>query len=260
MKAYARLFVEVLRANIAAVMEYRIPFLVQVFGMMLNNAAFLIFWAVLIRHTGSIGGWKFGDVLYLWALGPSAFGLAFVVFGNARQLGTLIVQGDLDVYLLQPKDPLFHALISRTVPSAWGDLIYGFLLLPFITHDPVRIGLFALFTVTGALVFVGFFSLVQSLAFWLGNITGLANAMTELMLNFTLYPETVFPQPMRWVFYTLIPAGFLAFLPIRVLRTLDWVWLPVIAAVALGLLVASAAVFRVGLRRYESGNALGGRA
>jgi ABC-type uncharacterized transport system permease subunit len=36
-------------------------------------------------------------------------------------------------------------------------------------------------------------------------------------------------------------------------------WLPVIAAVAIGLLVASAAVFRAGLRRYESGNALGGR-
>jgi len=259
MKAYLRLFLEVFRANTAAVLAYRIPFLVQAFGMVLNNAAFLFFWATLIHHTGTIGGWGFRDVLYLWALGPSAFGLAHAIFGNVRQLGALIVQGDLDVYLLQPKDPLFHALISRTVPAAWGDFLYGFILLPFITHDPVRIGLFAVFTVTGALVFVGFFSLVQSLAFWLGNIAGLGQAFTELLLSFTIYPESVFPQPMRWVFYSLIPAGFVTFLPIHVLRTLDFVWLPVTLGASLALLVISAAVFRLGLRRYESGNALGGR-
>jgi len=259
MKAYLRLFREVFAANVAAVIEYRVPFLLQFLGMILNNAAFLVFWTVLIQHTGTIGGWGFGDVLFLWALGPAAFGLAHVVFGNVRQVNTLIVQGDLDVYLLQPKDPLFHALISRTIPSAWGDLIYGFLLLPFLTLDPVKMGLFVLFTITGALVFVGTFGLVQSLAFWLGNISGMAAAFTEFMLNFTLYPETVFPQEMRWVFYSLIPAGFLVFLPIHILKSLDWVWLPVVLVVAVGLCVLNWLVFQAGLKRYESGNAIGAR-
>ena len=164
MKAYLRLFREVFVANLASVLEYRVSFLLQFFGMMLNNASFLVFWTVLIGHTGTIGGWGFSDVLFLWALGPAAFGLAHVVFGNVRQIGTLIVQGDLDVYLLQPKDVLFHSLISRTVTSAWGDLIYGFVLLPFLTVDPLKMLLFAVFTITGALVFVGTFGLVQSLA------------------------------------------------------------------------------------------------
>lgn len=259
MNAYLRLFREVFAANVAAVVEYRFSFLIQFLGMMVNNAAFLVFWVVLLGHTGSIGGWGFGDILFLWALGPAAFGLAHVVFGNVRQMGALILQGDLDVYLLQPKDPLFHALISRTIPSAWGDLLYGFLLLPFITLDPVRMGLFLVFTVTGALLFVGTFGLVQTLAFWLGNISGIAQAVTEFMLNFTLYPETVFPQEMRWVFYSLIPAGFLVFLPLHVLRTLDGIWVPVIVAAAVGLCVLNAVVFRAGLKRYESGNAVGAR-
>ena len=259
MKAYVRLFREVFAANLAAVIEYRVSFLIQFFGMMLNNASFLVFWSVLLGHAGTVGGWGFQDVLFLWAIGPAAFGLAHVVFGNVRQIGALILQGDLDVYLLQPKDPLFHALISRTIPSAWGDLIYGLVLLPFITLDPVKMGLFLLFTVTGALVFVGTFGLVQTLAFWLGNISGLAQALTEFMLNFTLYPETVFPQDMRWVFYSLIPAGFLVFLPLQVLRTLEWGWLPVIVAAAVGLCVLNALLFRAGLKRYESGNAIGAR-
>lgn len=259
MHAYTRLFREVFRANLASVIEYRIPFMMQFFGMMLNNAAFLVFWSVLVGHTGTIGGWGFGDVLFLWALGPSAFGLAHVVCGNVRQLSSLIVQGDLDVYLLQPKDALFHALISRTIPSAWGDLIYGFLLLPFLTLDPVKIGLFALFTVTGGLVFVGAFTLIQSLAFWLGNISGMAGAFTEFLLSFTLYPESVFPHQMRWVFYSLVPAGFLAFLPVHIIKTLDWVWLPLVLVVATGLCGLAWLVFRAGLKRYESGNAIGSR-
>ena len=259
MRAYFRLFRELLAANLASVLEYRGPFLLQVFGMMLNNASFLVFWGVLLNQTGTIGGWGFSDVLFLWALGPAAFGLAHGIFGNVRQLGSLIVQGDLDVYLLQPKDALFHALISRTMPAAWGDFAYGFVLLPFLTQDPVRWALFMVFVVTGALIFVGFFALIQSLTFWLGNISGLAGAVTEVLLNFTLYPDTVFPPEMRWALYTLVPAGFLVFLPIQVLRNLDWIWLPVIVAAAIGLCLAAWLVFRAGLKRYESGNAIGSR-
>jgi ABC-type uncharacterized transport system permease subunit len=37
------------------------------------------------------------------------------------------------------------------------------------------------------------------------------------------------------------------------------VWLPVTVVAARTLLAISAAVFRLGLRRYESGHALGGR-
>lgn len=259
MKAYWRLFREVFSANVAAVVEYRVSFLLQFFGMMLNNASFLVFWLVLTQHTGTIGGWTFGDVLFLWALGPAAFGLAHAVFGNLRQTGALILQGDLDVYLLQPKDPLFHLLISRTIPSAWGDLIYGLGLVLFLTQDPLKLGLFLLFTVTGALIFVGAFGLVQTLTFWLGNISGMAAAFTEFLLTFTLYPESVFPDQMRWVLYSLVPAGFLAFLPIHVLRTFDWVWLPVILVAALGLLALNWWMFQRGLKRYESGNAIGAR-
>jgi len=61
------------------------------------------------------------------------------------------------------------------------------------------------------------------------------------------------------VFYSVVPAGFLAFLPVKVLRDLDWVWLPVVVGAAALLLVAAWSVFGAGLRRYESGNAMGGR-
>jgi len=258
-KAGFRLFREIWAANTAAALEYRGPFLLQLFGMMLNNASFLIFWAILMGQVGTLGGWGLRDVLFLWALGPAAFGLAHVVFGNVRELGRMILEGDLDVYLLQPRDPLVHALVSRTDVSAWGDLAYGLVLLPFLTLDPVRWLLFLTFTVTGALIFTAFFTLVQSLTFWLGNVEGLAGAMTEFLLSFTLYPDTVFPKEMRWVLYSLVPAGFLAFLPLGVLRHLELGWIPVILGVTVLLIGASAWVFRAGLRRYESGNALGGR-
>ena len=103
------------------------------------------------------------------------------------------------------------------------------------------------------------FGLIQSLAFWWGNVSGMAGAFTEFLLTFTLYPEAVFPSEMRWVFYSLVPAGFLAFLPVTVLKTLDWVWLPVVIAAAAFLCALNWLVFQAGLKRYESGNAIGAR-
>lgn len=134
------------------------------------------------------------SLLVLWTLFLGQ-GVTLGIAGNVWQLGRMVVEGDL---------------------------AYGLVLVPFLTLDPLTWALFLVFTVTGGLLFVGFLALVQSLAFWLGSVEGLAGAATEFLLSFTLYPEPVFPPPMRWVFYSILPAGFLAFLPLKVLRDLDW--------------------------------------
>jgi ABC-2 type transport system permease protein len=258
-RAYARFFAASFRANLRAAMEYRANFLIQVFGMMINNAAFIVFWSFLFAKTGTLGGYRFEDVMFLWALSSSAFGLGNVLFGNARQLSELVRQGDLDVYLLQPKDVLFNALTSKTIVSAWGDFAYGFVVLAFLGFDPARCLLFALFVISGALVFTGVFVISESLSFFLGSSAGITGAATEFILSFSLYPEGIFPSGMRWVFYSLVPSGFIVFLPLRVFRS----WSPGLAALVLAGSVAyavfAAGFFRVGLRRYESGNRVGTR-
>ena len=250
LRAYARFLGTTFSVNFQAVLEYRVNFVVQVFGMILNNAAFAFFWAILIDRTGGIGGYGFSDVMFLWALVSSAFGLAHVLLGNIRRLGLIIQKGELDLYLLQPKDVFLNVLSSRTVVSAWGDFLYGFIVIAVMPgFGPGHLALFCALT----------FAAAESLAFFMGNSSAISSAITEFLLSFSLYPETIFGSGMRWVFYTILPSGFIAFLPLAAYRGLDWGLVPLLFLVALAYSAASYLLFRAGLKRYESGNQMGAR-
>ena len=260
LRAYARFLAAAFSANVQAVVEYRASFLVQVFGMMLNNGAFALFWGALLARTGPIGGYAFSDVMMVWALVPASFGLAHGLFGNIRSLAQIVQRGELDVYLLQPKDPYLNLIASRTVVSAWGDFLYGYaviLLLPGL--GLAKVLLFTALVCAGAIIFVAAFSAFESLVFFMGDSSGISGAFTEFLLSFSLYPETVFDKGMRWLFYTIVPSAFLAFVPLAALKKMDWTAVPLLFAIAAVYAAASYGLFRLGLRRYESGNQMGTR-
>lgn len=254
-QAYARFLAASFLVNVKSVLEYRVNFLIQFFGMILNNAAFAIFWAVLMQKTGSVGGYGFSDVMFVWALASSAFGLAHIVLGNIRNVSRIVISGGLDVYLLQPKDAFLNLLASRTSVSAWGDLLYGYIVLALLPLPSAeKFLLFTLLVLSGSLIFASVFSAAESLVFFMGNASAISSALAEFLLSFTLYPEGVFGSGLRWVLYSVIPAGFIAFMPLRVYAALDWPLVPVLWGIAVFYAALSYALFHVGLKRYESGN------
>lgn len=260
LRSYTRFLSVTFQVNLQAVIEYRLNFLLQVFGMILNNASFALFWAVLIQQTGGIGGYGFSDVMFLWALVSSSFGLAHVCFGNIRHLGSMVQKGEIDTYLLQPKDVFLNLLTSRTIVSGWGDLLYGFIVIALVPGlSLAQLGFFCLLTLTGGLIFAATFAAAESLAFFLGNASALSSAISEFLISFSLYPETVFDQGMRWLFYSLIPSGFIAFIPLAAYKALDLRAIPLLALMALAYGGGSYLLFNLGLRRYESGNRMGTR-
>ncbi len=260
LRAYARFLGAAFAVNVKSVMEYRLNFFIQFFGMMLNNAAFAAFWAVLIGKTGSVGGYGFNDVMFVWALVSSSFGLAHIAAGNIRMLGRIVLEGGLDTYLLQPKDAWLNLLASRTVVSAWGDFAYGFIVLALLPGASVQgFLLFAALVVPGALVFAASFAAAESLVFFMGNSSAVAGALSEFLLSFSLYPEGVFGKGWRWVLYSVVPSGFVAFMPLKVFKALDWPLVPVLWAVAALYIGLSYWLFSRGLRRYESGNRMDAR-
>ncbi len=260
LKAYARFMAAAFLVNVKATLEYRVNFILQFFGMMLNNAAFAAFWKVLLNRVGTVGGYGFSDVMLVWALVSSSFGLAHIVFGNVRQLGRIIMEGSLDVYLLQPKDVWLNVLASKTIVSAWGDFAYGYIVLAMMTGTELeRLALFTALIIPGALIFAATFAAADSLAFFIGNATAVSSALTEFMLSFSLYPEGVYGAGLRWMLYSIVPSGFVAFLPLRVFRALDWRLVPVLYLIAGVYVMLSYRLFNFGLKRYESGNRMDAR-
>jgi ABC-2 type transport system permease protein len=236
-------------------MEYRVSFIIQSFGMVLNNSAFIFFWWILFNNVNSIGGYGFQDEMMLWAIMSSSFGICFVVFGNINLVTRMILNGELDTYLLQPKDPLVNIICSKTSVSAWGDALYGIILFLLIKGFYIRTFLlFLLFCVTGALIFASVLVTFHSLSFFSGNTEGLTQLITEFLISFSIYPEGIFNNSIKYILYIIIPVAFIVYIPAKVVNQFSVLRLMEVLAVAVIWIIIAYTMFYEGLKKYESGN------
>ncbi len=246
--------------NLRSSLALRGAFWLQAAFMALNNVAFFTTWWILFERFPEIGGWRINDVLTLFGVVASGYGAAMVLAGGVRDLARAIVEGELDSCLVQPKPVLLHLLASRTVASGWGDLASGLGMLALSgALDPSRLAATAVAVFASGCVFTANGVIVQSLAFWLDGMETLARQIMDFTLNFSLYPRTLFSGELSFLLYTVLPAGFVGFVPAELVRA------PSLALAAAALAAAGAwialalLVFRRGLARYASGNRLGAR-
>ena len=260
--SHIRFLRDYVAANFLAALEYRASFITQILSMIINDAMWVTFWWIYFTRFQVLqGGWRVEDVLALWAVVAVAFGICMALFGNALNMAEIISQGKLDYYLALPKNVLLHVLVSRMDTTAWGDLLFGTgLFILFLQPGPERVALFLMLALCAAVIFLAFNIFWQSLAFWLGNTEGLAAQMWQALIMFSTYPSPLFRGMVKALLFTLIPASFLAHIPVELLRRIDPLWLAAEVAFAAGALVFSVAVFYRGLRRYESGNMMTVRA
>ena len=254
-KLSLKLMLNYMKFNLSSAMEYRTSFIIQTMAMAINNSAFIFFWWILFENLNSIGGYAFVDVMRIWALSSTSFGIANILFGNSRNLTSLILKGDLDTYLLQPKDVLINLIASKSNISAWGDAIYGLLLISLVEKFSLTsIGLFLLLSLTGGLFLTSFMITLHSLSFYMGNMESFAALMTEFLITFSTYPEGIFTEKIKWIFYSLAPVAFIAYLPRKILLDVNLALIAVLLFVLFLWIVLAYSIFYKGLKRYESGN------
>lgn len=254
---YARLAGVYTRLNLNAQLEYRGGFAAQVVAMFVNNCVWVVFWGLFFTRFPVLRGWDVRDVITIWALAASGYGLAHAVYGNALHLANLIAQGQLDVWMLYPRALLPHLLLGRMSATAWGDALFGYTVyIALVRPDFGRLLLFVALSLSAAVLFVGFSVLSGSLGFFLGNSATLTEQWRMAMITLSTYPATLFGGTVKLLLYTLVPAAFVTYLPIVALRDLSLVDAALTVAGSFAFLLLSAAVFYTGLRRYESGNLL----
>ena len=252
---YLRFIGRYILANLQGALEYRLSFFSQVVAMLVNDCIWLIFWLAYFASFPLVGGWGRSEVITLWALAGASFGLAASFFGGAFRLAGQIVRGELDFFLALPKPALLHVLISRMDLTAPGDIAFGLLVYGVLVRPgPAQIALFLLFSVTGAIIFISFGVMTHSLAFWLGNAEGLAQQFMNALLTFSTYPTVIFRGIAKAILFTVVPAGFLVYVPVQLLRAFSWEMLAGLLLFDAGIATLAVLVFQAGLRRYESGN------
>lgn len=245
-------------ANLQAAMEYRAAFWMQIFAMLGNDCLWLLFWWSYFQQFPMVNGWQQTDIVVIWSVSALGVGLGNAVFGNAARLAQLIMNGGLDAYLGMPRYVLLHACISATDPAAWGDVIFALGAFAILVHPSLpTLMLFLLLGILVSLIFASFLVILGSLAFFLGNTDGLTQQMVGTLVTFSTYPMGIFKGAVRVILFTIIPAGFISFVPLQILHQFSLLLFGGMLGFTLLFLFGGAGFFHLGLRRYESGNLLG---
>lgn len=241
-------------AAIRASLADRTNFVLQMAGMVVNNGFFLALWILFFAGFHSVGGWRAADMALLLGLIMTIVGISGVAFGGYRDMAAAILSGEVDGLLTQPK-PVLSRLLSRdSLPSAWGDLIVGLLIL--IGYGGLTLAqapLAAAGLVCGLVVYLSAATAFASLAFWARGARSFARDLTDFMILFSSYPGSIFSGASKLAVYTLIPAGFIVLAPVELLRRPSPASLAVVAAAAVVYAALAVAAFSLGLARYRRG-------
>lgn len=245
------------KANAASAMAYRLSFLLLGGMMFVNNFIWLFFWKLFFERFPVVQGWTLEDVMLLWALSAGGFGWASVLFGNFHRIAAIVSSGQLDVYLTQPKPVLLNVLASRMSVTAVGDFAFGLVVYGLVGDGSWRgAALFLGGLLLAGALFIAVMVVAGSLAFFIGNAEGMSQQVFNMFVSLTTYPSGIFRGAAKLLLFTIVPAGFISYMPIGLLREFDPPF--VLAALAVTLLFAGSGLwlFRAGLKRYASGNAM----
>jgi ABC-2 type transport system permease protein len=222
--------------------------------MALNNFVWFCIWWLFFGLAGDVRGWVLRDVAEIYGILAVAYGIYSTFFGGARNVALFVHNGTLDVYLGRPRSPLLGVLFSRCDPTGVGDIASGAILIAGAAGPTAEV-LFALvFAVLGSSVLVAVYVTINCLAFWTSARPRLCDQLFESFLQFAMVPQIGLPVFVKVLLYTVLPAAFIAFLPVEILRSFSIGEAAATVAAAVVFPAIAAGVFRLGLRRYASGN------
>ncbi|MCI2237147.1 ABC-2 family transporter protein [Paenibacillus sp. TRM 82003] len=252
----------VLASRARAQLTYRTSFAADVLanvGVGISELAtvYVVFWRV-----DTLGGLDVWSACLVFALANLAFALADLLVGHVDELPRHVREGTLDAFLLRPL-PLLGQLATsevslRRLGRAGVALAVLVVALPRAGVEPsaATLALLGGSVLGGTAVFCALFVAAGALQFWLLEGREAANSFTYGGANAAQHPASLYPGPLRWVFTYVVPASFVAYLPVLALtgRTgpaglPSWLgWCTPLAAVPVW--AAALLLWRAGVRRY----------
>ena len=253
---YAALFTQMLKVRLA----YKGDFLADLVATGLGGVASLAFVVLLFLRIPDLGGWLRDEILLIYGMSMVSYGIYGTVSWNLYEFGDrFVIQGRFDRVLLRPAGTYLQVLFDTFRLPALSESMIGLGVCVFalrrlgieLSTADVLFGLLSI--VSGAVIFIGVFSILASLSFRFQDRIGISPPVFNL-ISFSRYPQTIFPYSLRFLLRWIIPFGFVSFYPATgLLERSPYRGLTVLApVVALVLVLIASAMWRTGVKRYES--------
>src|SRR5512134_1701833 len=105
---YARLYVLIVSQYVKSRMQYRADFVISSIGMFFTSLVTLFVFAVLFRSVPHLAGWRFEEIVFIYAFYSLAVVPLQIFFDNIWQLRYHVVEGSFIKYYLRPLNIMFY--------------------------------------------------------------------------------------------------------------------------------------------------------
>ena len=253
------------RMKMRARLQYRasliVAWIAQAFGYL---GVYSAIWIIVSRFE-RLGGWTWPEIALMLGFHVFAYALgACLTFVQLRDMDQLVRSGDFDALLVRPLHPWLYLVFSGVNIEYGGHLFLGLFLILWalpelsVAWTPLLALQFAASVISAALITAALFSAIGATALALGRSRFLFGIYFDFW-EIARYPLPIFTPLLQITLLTVIPLGFMAYVPVAVLLGKPvpflgpWASLGAIAAGPLCSVLA-ARYWQWCQRRYQGGS------
>lgn len=247
-----------IKKNIQNSAELKTSFLMNVFGMAINNTAFIIIWVFFVKTVGVINGWTASDIIGLLGFATICFGIVLSIGDGLRRLPDLVSSGSFDRFLLSPKNLLVRIATSSFGSSAIGDVIFGIICLIFygiLIHATfLQVLLIVFLVVITSIIFLSLVIIIHSTSFLFIDSDQVTLGIFNFFLTPSLFNGGAFHGFMKLFFILIVPSLLVGAIPVEIVRDISIGKLLLISILTIFWFFLSIKIFNKCVKKYESSN------
>ena len=243
-----------------AILAYEADFAILMFSAVLVQiVGFAFIWAIFERIP-SVNGWTFWQVVMMYALIYVTEGVGSLFFEGTWRVSELVYSGKFDQLLLRPVSPIVQVLAGAVGFNGLGNIVSGFVLIGIsmanspVEWTPGRLLMFAILIVSASTIRVAINLGSAASAFWIRTPWSMVPVFVHQLGDFAKYPITIYSLGVQALIVVAVPFAFISFFPTAFVFGVEaWslagLLTPLVAVYSFFMAVA---IFRIGLRHYES--------
>jgi ABC-2 type transport system permease protein len=237
-----------------------------VIGTGVSLATFFLSLALILQRFGDLGGWRIGEIAFLFGLLEASFGLMDMIFAgfDPSNFGRRVRRGTFDQLLLRPANITVQVLGDDFILRRLGRIVQGaaiFMIGVNTTQIEWTLGktIYLPFVVLGIVFFFGgLFIIGSTITFWTVESIEVINIFTYGSSELISYPMHIYPSWLRSLFTFILPAALLNYYPaLYFLDKPDPLGMPpfmrfLSPLAGLVVLLIGLLYWRFGIRHYQS--------
>ena len=262
--ALTRIYPVLVRARVRSDWQYRTSFVIWTFTSAMFTFTEFIAVVVFFHNVDELAGWSLGQTAVLYGMAGTSFALGDAFTSQVERVSLHVKAGTFDRFLLRPVSPYLLLAADEFAFRRLGKVVQALAVLCVagvvadIDWTPLDAVMVVGAIATGAVIFAAVWCITSCLAFWTVETQEVANSFTYGGNYATQYPADIFTGWLRRVLLTVVPLGFVAYLPLAWILDkeqalgVDPAWGFASPLVAIALVCVARVTWRAGLRHYRS--------